>query len=96
MRLSAITDEILAEAVQAQDRDEFDTHDVIFWISRNRPRPYAQDLYLALQNRGDPFVRLHTAIGRRLAQLSDLVEQQHRKRTSLNVRGLEDLCEVWR
>lgn len=96
MRLSAITDEALAEAINAQEKDEFGTHQVIFWMSRNRPRPYAQDLYLALQDDGDPFVSLHAAIARRLAQLPDLVEQQHRKRVSLNVRGLKDSCEVWR
>jgi hypothetical protein len=96
MRLSAITDGVLGEAIQEQENDEFDTHDVIFWISRNRPRPYVQDLYLALQDDGDPFVSLHTAVGRRLAALTDLVRQQHRKRRSANVRGEITECEVWR
>jgi hypothetical protein len=96
MRLTAITDAILKEAVRAQPTDEFDSHDVIFWISRNHPRPYAQDLYLGLQDENDPFVSLHTAIGRRLAALVDIVRQQHRKRRSPNVRGEVDECEVWR
>lgn len=96
MRLSAITDSILEEAVRAQESDEFDTHDVIFWISRNRPRPYVQDLYLGLQDEGDPFVNLHTAIGRRLAALPNLLQRQRQKRTSPNVRGEETKCEVWR
>lgn len=96
MRLSAITDAILEEAVRAQPTDEFDSHDVIFWISRNHPCPYAQDLYLALQDEGDPFVNLHTAIGRRLVCRASLVRQQHTKRTSVNVRGETTECEVWR
>jgi len=95
VRLTAITDAILEEAVRAQPTDEFDTHDVIFWISRNQPRPYAQDLYLGLQDDNDPFVSLHTAIGRRLAALGGIVRQQHRKRRSPNVRGGVDACEVW-
>lgn len=95
MRLSAITDAILEEAVRAQQSDDFDTHDIIFWISRNRPRPYVQDLYLALQDEGDPFVSLHSAIGKRLAALPDLVQQQHEKRTSPNVRGERTECELW-
>ena len=95
MRLRAITDDILEEAVRAQDSDEFDSHDVIFWIMQNHPRPYAQDLHLALQDEGDPFVNLHMAIGRRMARLNDIVEQQHRKPTSLNVRGEETECEAW-
>ena len=96
MRLSAILDSILEEAVLAQESEEFDTHDVIFWISRNHPRPYAQNLYLALQDEGDPFVSLHTAIARHLAALRDLVQQQHEKRTSPNVRGERTECELWR
>lgn len=96
MRLSAIRDAILEEAVRAQESDDFDSHDLIFWISRNRPRPYVQDLYGALEDEGDPFVNLHTAIGRRLAALTHLVEQQQEKRTSLNMRGEETPCERWR
>ena len=96
MRLRAITDDMLEEAVRAQEADDFDSHDLIFWISRNRPRPYVQDLYGALEDEGDPFVNLHTAIGRRLAALTHLVEQQQEKRTSLNMRGEETPCERWR
>lgn len=96
MRLSAITDAILDEAVRAQPSGEFDTHDVIFWISRTHPRPYVQDLYLALQDESDPFVSLHTAIGIRLAGLTAVLEQQHIKGRSPNVRGETTECEVWR
>jgi len=96
MRLTAITDAILEESVRAQPTDEFDTHDVIFWISRNYPQEYAEDLYRGRQDRGDPFVNFHAAIGRRLAQLPYLVEAQGRKRQSRNVRNGTDRCELWR
>jgi len=96
VRLQAITDEILERAVREQTSDEFDTHDVIFWIAQNRPDPYARDLYLALQDKGDPFVNLHAAIGMRLAGLTAMVEQQHIKGRSPNVRGETTECEVWR
>lgn len=95
MRLQQITDAILEEAVRAQATDEFDSHDVIFWISRNRPREYVTDLHAALGDAGDPFVNLHTAVGRRLAALPNLLRQQHRKRRSMNVRGEETECEIW-
>ena len=96
MILTAITDTILEEAVRAQPADEFDTHDIIFWLSRNRPRLYVEDLYRALEDQGDPFKRLHTAIGIRLAGLTAVVEQQHIKGRSPNVRGETSECEVWR
>lgn len=95
MRLSAITDAILEEAVRAQQSDEFDTHDIIFWIARRRPRLYAEDLHRALRDEGDPFKRLHTAIGIRLAGLTAIVQQQHIKGRSPNVRGEVTPCEVW-
>jgi len=95
MRLQHISDAILGQAVAAQPAGEFDSHDVIFWVSRNRPREYAADLNAALADDGDPFVNLHTAIGRRLASLPQLA-QQHRKRVSMNVRGEQTECEVWR
>ena len=94
MRLQEITDAVLEEAVRAQNHD-FDTHDVIFWISRNRPREYAGDLHVALEDTGDPFDNLHMALGRHLATLPGLLQQQHRKQRSLNVRGRETECEVW-
>jgi hypothetical protein len=94
MRLQHISDAILGQAAAAQPADEFDSHDVIFWVSRNRPREYAADLNAALADDGDPFVNLHTAIGRRLASLPQLA-QQHRKRVSMNVRGEQTECEVW-
>jgi len=96
MRLNHITDTILGEAVQAQPDDEFDTHCLINWICRHRPREYAVDLHAALVDDGDPFVSLHTAIGRRLAALPSIVRQQHRKRPSMNIRGESSPCEVWR
>lgn len=96
MRLQHISDSILEEAVRAQAADEFDSHAVIFWISRNRPREYVEDLYAALQDAGDPFISLHTAIGRRLAALPRLLQQQHRKVESMNVRGEQTECELWR
>ena len=96
MVLAEITDEILRNAVQAQDANEFDSHDVIFWIARNRPREYASDLQRALVDAGDPFMNLHSVIAQRLAALPDLVDQLHRKRTSISVRGEETECEVWR
>ena len=40
MRLQQIGNAILEEAVAAQPADEFDTHDIIFWIARRRPRLY--------------------------------------------------------
>ena len=95
MHLNEITDALLEQAVRFQE-DEFDSHDVIFWLARNRPREYAADLHESLADEGDPFVNLHTAIGRRLADLGDIVQQQHRKRVSMNVRGEETPCEVWR
>ena len=93
MRLTAITGEVLEEAVRAQEAEEFDSHAVIFWIARNRPRPYVQDLYLALQDDGDPFVNLHTAIGRRLDRMPSI--RGRGKRSSPNVRGEVTSCEVW-
>jgi len=95
MHLNEITDALLEQAVRSQ-ADEFDTHNVIFWLARNQPREYAADLYRSLENDGDPFDRLHNAVGRRLAELGDIVQQQHRKRVSLNVRGRDTPCEVWR
>jgi hypothetical protein len=46
----------------------------------------------------DPFKKLHTQIGRRLASeaLSDTLKQLHRKRRSKNFRGNIDECEIWR
>jgi hypothetical protein len=96
MHLQQISDDVLGEAVRSQPSDEFDSHDVIFWISRNRPRDYAADLHVALEDDGDPFLNLHSAIGRRLAALPRLVQQQHRKQVSMNVRGDQTECEVWR
>ena len=93
MRLSAITDSILEEGIRAQPVDDFDTHDIIFWISRNCPRPYVQDLYLALQDEGDPFINLHTAIGRRLDRMPPI--RGRGKHSSPNVRGEVTSCEVW-
>ena len=96
MRLQQISDAILEEAVRAQTSDEFDSHDIIFWIARNRPRDYAADLHAALADEGDPFINLHTAIGRRLAALPPLLQQQRRKRSSPNMRGEQNECELWR
>ena len=96
MLLNQVTDAILEEAVRSQQSDEFDSHDVIFWISRSRPRQYVEDLHTALEDAGDPFVNLHAAIARRLAALPLLVRQQHAKRVSTNVRGEDTECELWR
>ena len=96
MRTQQISDVILEESVRDQPANEFDSHDVIFWVSRNRPREYVDDLHRALADDGDPFVNLHTAIGRRLTSLPHLVQQQHRKQVSMNMRGEETECEVWR
>lgn len=95
MQLAALSDTVLEAAIRAQPTAPFDTHDVIFWITRNRAREYAADLHAALANRGDPFDRLHTAISKRLASLTGVVQQQRRKRMSLNVRGKESRVEVW-
>ena len=96
MQLHEISDPVLADAVRSQETDEFDTHGVIFWICGYRAREYAADLHAALDDQGDPFSRLHTAIGWRLARLPDLVEKQGRRRSSLNVRGKKSRCAVWR
>ena len=95
MRLEKITDDILAEAVDAQAGNVFDSHDIIFWVMQNYPRQYAADLHGAMSDEGDPFMNLHMAFGRRLTALSHLLEQQHRKVTSMNARGEETACEVW-
>jgi hypothetical protein len=95
MHLNEVTDALLEEAIRFQT-DEFDTHDVIFWLVRNCPWEYAADLHKSLEDDGDPFDRLHTAISHRLVTLKNVVQQQHRKRVSLNVRGRETACEVWR
>lgn len=95
MRLHHISDAILEQAVWVQLNDEFDSHDVIFWISRNQPREYASDLHVALQDEGDPFISLHTAIGRQLASLPHLLQKHNGKVTSLNVRGEQSECQLW-
>jgi len=96
MRLNEITDDVLEEAVRAQPAEEFDTHDVIFWISRHRPREYVEGLHAALQDAGDPFISLHTTIGRRLATLPHLLQKQNRKVVSMHVRGEQGPSELWR
>ena len=95
MQLDQITDGILGNAIRAQNEDSFDSHKIIFWIMQYRPREYVHDLNLALDDLGDPFVNLHCAIGRRLATLSSLIQQQHEKNKSTNVRGEETECELW-
>lgn len=96
MRLQHISDAILELAVQAQSSDEFDSHDVIFWISRNQAREYASDLHVALQDDSDPFVSLHTAIARQLASLPHLLHKHGGKVESTNVRGAQSECQRWR
>lgn len=95
MTLKHITDDVLRRAIRAQKAGVFDSHDIIFEIARREPRAYVEDLHLSLQDTGDPFINLHTAIGRRLAQLTGDIRQHHQKRVTPNVRGESSECEMW-
>ena len=91
-----LTDEILRQAVEQQLQNEFDTHDFIFTLMSDFPRDYTQQLNECLDHE-DPFIKLHTRIGRRLAskEFNDSLKQLHRKRISRNCRGKDDECEIW-
>ena len=91
-----LTDEILRRVVQEQSEDIFDSHDLIFTLMTDFPHDYVRQLHECLDHE-DPFIKLHTRIGRRLAskELSDALKQLHRKRRSKNCRGKDDECEIW-
>ena len=91
-----LTDEILRRTVANQTEDEFDSHDLIFALMTDFPHDYVRQLNECLDHE-DPFVKLHTRIGRRLAskELNNALKQLHRKRRSRNCRCKDDECEVW-
>ena len=92
-----LTDRILRGAVERQVEDEFDTHAVFLTLMTGFGHAYVRELDKCLVHE-DPFKKLHTQIGRRLASeaLSDTLKQLHRKRRSKNFRGNIDECEIWR
>jgi len=94
--MSYLTDEILRCSVEKQSENEFDTHDIIFTLMSDYSRNYGRQLCECLDH-VDPFVKLHTHIGQRLAskKLSNTLRQLHRKRRSRNCRGKDDECEMW-
>lgn len=95
--MTYLTDEILKQAVEQQTQNEFDTHDLIYTLMTDFSREYVRQLYGYLDHPKDPFVGLHTRIGRRLArkELHGTLKQLHKKRRSRNCRGKDDECEMW-
>jgi len=95
--MAHLTDEILRGAVERQLKDEFDTHDLLSTLMTDFGLDYVRQLDECVEHE-DPFVKLHTRIGRRLAsnELNDAVQQLHKKRRSKNFRGNIDACEIWR
>lgn len=95
--MTCLTDEILKQALEQHKQKEFDTHDLISTLMTGFSREYVRQLYGYLDHPKDPFVGLHTRIGRRLAseEFHDTLKQLHRKRRSRNCRGKDDDCEMW-
>jgi hypothetical protein len=89
-----ITRQILAQAVQAQESNRFDTHDVIRAVMRLAPQEYVYELYHYVDTE-DPFKPVHGAIGSELAQMQGLLIQQHDKVETMNVRGQLSPVETW-
>lgn len=94
--MTYLTDEILRQAVEEQTKNEFDTHDLIFTLMTDFPHDYIRQLHECLDHE-DPFIKLHTRIGQRLArkELHGTLKQFHKKRRSRNCRGKDDECEMW-
>lgn len=92
-----LTDQILERAIRSQRNEIFDSHDIYSTLMTDFPRDYVRELYECLEYDPDPFVKLHTDIAKRMASqhLSHVVVKHGGKRTSLNCRGKEDLCQVW-
>jgi hypothetical protein len=88
----SITDDIL-DSTTSELGEEFDSHDVIFAIMRQRPREYATDLY-GFVSSPDPILSLHASIGQRLLGLDTL--EPTKKVRSRNARGEETENQQWR
>ena len=86
--------QILIQAVNAQDSNRFDTHDVIQIVMRDNPQDYVRELYHHIDS-SDPFKTVHGAIGRELAQMQGVVRQLYRKAGTMNVRGNISPAEEW-
>lgn len=90
--MNFLADDVLRQAVEPQDRT-FDTHDVIHQVIRLFPQEYVRELFRYVDT-DDPFKPVHGQIGQRLATLNSI--EQRGKTTSLNIRGVESVCESWR
>ena len=93
-----LTDEILIQAIERQESDMFDSHDMYFTLMTYWAEAYVRELYKALESHSDPFEKLHTDIAKRMASrhLNHVVVKHDGKQRSPNCRGKEDECQIWR
>ncbi len=93
-----LTDEILTQAIERQESDIFDSHDMYFTLMTYWAEAYVRELYEALESHSDPFEKLHMDIAKRMASqnMRHVVAKYGGKRRSLNCRGKEDECQIWR
>ena len=89
--MPGITDQTLEQAFQNLS-EEFDTHEVIQKVMQIAPREYADDL--GAQDVDDPFMTLHSRIGKRLLGFGAI--EPTVKVVSMNVRGQENENQKWR
>jgi hypothetical protein len=92
MNNSALTDEILGEAIEQMSNPTFDSHEIIRHLMRRHPREYATDLHMTAGQ--DPIQTLHATIGRRLTSFGVIEKTGSVK--SMNVRGEVSDNEGWR
>ena len=62
--MTNITDTIIQSAINEMS-NEFDSHDLIFWLMQKHPQEYTKDLYKN-RNAEDPIRELHRKIGLKL------------------------------
>jgi hypothetical protein len=89
---SALTDEILTDAIEGMTTPIFDSHCVIRQVMKRHPREYATGLHGTAGQ--DPILTLHATIGSRLSSFETI--EKTRKVKSVNVRGEEADNQEWR
>ncbi len=89
-----ISRSIIEHAI-SEIKEDFDSHDLIFWIMKHRPKEYIQELNTdSYINSSEPFKQLHATIGMNLTHYSSITPMG--KVTSANLFGNMSSNESWR